>query len=113
MRLFEGTKWDKPPRCEQCGELEESCDCPPPAKKLTAPENQTAQLSIKKRKKGKLVTIIRGLSAKGNDLSPLLGKLKKACGAGGTLKDELLEIQGDHLERVRSLLKELGYRVQG
>ena len=113
MRLFEGTKWDRPPRCEQCGELEEDCVCPPPPRMLTAPEKQTARLAIEKRKKGKLVTVVRGLSADENDLHVLLGKLKTACGAGGTVKDDLLEIQGNHLERVRHLLADVGYRVRG
>jgi translation initiation factor 1 len=39
--------------------------------------------------------------------------LKAACGAGGTIKDELLEIQGNHLDRVRDLLADAGYRVRG
>ena len=112
MRLFEGTKWDRPPHCERCGEPEESCVCPPLPKMLTAPEKQTARLAVEKRKKGKLVTVVRGLSSGGNDLPALLGRLKAACGAGGTLKDELLEIQGNHLERVRDLLTDLGYRVR-
>ena len=113
MRLFEGTKWDRPPRCERCGELEESCTCPPPSKVLTAPEKQTARLNVEKRKKGKVVTVVRGLPAEENDLPTLLGQLKTACGAGGTVKDDLLEIQGNHLARVRDLLAGLGYRVQG
>ncbi len=113
MRLFEGTQWDRPPRCERCGELEESCMCPPAARALIAPEKQTARLATEKRKKGKLVTVIRGLPAEENDLPTLLGKLKTACGAGGTQKDDSLEIQGSHLERVRQLLTEIGYRVRG
>lgn len=113
MRLFAGTQWDRPPRCERCGELAESCTCPGPSKTLTPPEKQTARLAIEKRKKGKIVTVVRGLSAEENDLSALLGRLKTACGAGGTSKDDLLEIQGSHLDRVRELLKELGYRVRG
>lgn len=113
MRLFEGTQWDRPPRCERCGELVESCACPPPPKKLTAPNKQTARLTMEKRKKGKLVTVVRGLPVEENDLPALLAKLKAACGAGGTLKNELLEIQGDHLARVRDLLAEAGYRVRG
>jgi len=112
MRLFEGTEWDRPPRCERCGELEEDCRCSPPAKVFTVPEKQTARLTVEKRKKGKLVTVVRGLSAEENDLPPLLVRLKNACGAGGTLKDDLLEIQGNHLARVRGLLADIGYRVQ-
>ena len=113
MRLFEGTQWDVPPRCDSCGELEEDCHCPPPPKEYLAPEKQTAKLAVERRKKGKIVTVVRELSSKDNDLSELLAKLKNACGAGGTLKDDTLEIQGDHLIRVRELLAEIGYRVRG
>jgi len=80
---------------------------------FAAPEKQTARLAVEKRKKGKVVTVIRGLPAEENDLPALLGQLKTACGAGGTVKDDLLEIQGSHLERVRDLLAGLGYRVRG
>jgi translation initiation factor 1 len=79
---------------------------------LTPPEKQTARLAVEKRKKGKIVTVVRGLAAEENDLPALLGRLKAACGAGGTVKDDLLEIQGDHLERVRGLLAGIGYRVR-
>ncbi len=113
MRLFEGTQWDRPPRCERCGELDADCVCPPPPKVLTPPEKQTARLTTEKRKKGKVVTVVRGLLAEENDLPSLLAKLKAGCGAGGTLKDDLLEVQGDHMERIRRLLMELGYRVRG
>jgi len=113
MRLFEGTQWDRPPRCDRCDKLEEDCTCPPPPKVLTAPEKQTARLNVEKRKRGKLVTVVRGLPAEENDLPALLTKLKTACGAGGTLKDDLLELQGNHLDRVRDLLAEVGYRVRG
>ena len=113
MRLFEGTQWDRPPRCERCGELEEDCACPPPPRQLTPPAQQTARLAVEKRKRGKLVTVVRGLPAEENDLPALLARLKTACGAGGTLKEDLLEIQGDHQERVRALLIEIGYRVRG
>lgn len=113
MRLFEGTQWDRPPRCEQCGELEKDCCCPPAPQTLIAPQTQTARVTVEKRSKGKLVTIVRGLSAEGNDLQSLLLRLKTACGAGGTLKGELLEIQGNHTDRIRELLAKIGYRVQG
>jgi translation initiation factor 1 len=113
MRLLEGTPWDRPPRCERCGELEEDCTCPPPPRALTPPEKQTARLNVERRKKGKVVTVVRGLPAAENDLPTLLGQLQAACGAGGTVKDDELEIQGDHLERLRGLLTEIGYRVRG
>ena len=72
---------------------------------------QTVRLAIEKRKKGKVVTVLRGLSASGNDLPSLLARLKDRCGAGGTLDGDTLEIQGNHVDRVRDLLQEIGYRV--
>ena len=80
MRLFEGTEWDRPPVCEQCGELEKDCTCPHPPRLLTAPEKQTARLNVEKRKKGKVVTVVQGLPAQENDLPALLGQLKTAGG---------------------------------
>jgi len=78
-----------------------------------APEKQTARLAVEKRKKGKQVTVVRGLSAEGNDLAELLTRLKTSCGAGGTVKDETLEIQGSHADRIRQTLQDIGYRVRG
>ena len=113
MRLFEGTEFDRPPTCERCGKLDEVCECPPEPTAKLAPGKQTARLSVEKRKKGKTVTVVRGLLAEGNDLPGLLTKLKSACGAGGTLKDEELEIQGNNLDRVRDELKKIGFRTKG
>lgn len=113
MRLFEGTPWDRPPRCDRCGQLVEDCACPPPPKEWLAPSKQTARLAVEKRKRGKVVTVVRGLAAEDNDLPALLTRLKTACGAGGAVKDDLIELQGNHLERLRGLLEEIGYRVRG
>jgi translation initiation factor 1 len=116
MRLFEGTVFDRPPKCERCGALEADCKCPPlppPSAPRLPPEKQTARIAVEKRKKGKIVTVVRGLPAVGNDLPELLRSLQAACGAGGTLKEETLEVQGDHAERIREHLARLGFRVQG
>ena len=116
MRLFEGTEFDRPPRCERCGELEEECACPPlpPVPPVWAdPQSQLAKVVVEKRKKGKMVTVIRGLAAVDNDLPELLSRIKNHCGAGGTIKGDTLEVQGRHIERVRSLLLEIGYRIKG
>jgi translation initiation factor 1 len=119
MRLLAGTPYDRPPVCERCGQQECACLCPPillpksappPDKK---PEKKTVTLAIEKRKKGKVVTVIRGLPARENDLAALLSKLKNQCGAGGTLDGDTLEIQGNHLDRLRTLLDEAGYTVRG
>ncbi|HVW02700.1 MAG TPA: translation initiation factor [Planctomycetaceae bacterium] len=113
MRLFEGTQWDRPPRCERCGELESDCQCPPPPPERVAPEKQTARLSIERRKKGKIVTVVSGLAAKDNDLAQLCTQLKNTCGAGGTVDGDEIEIQGKQLDRVREALQKMGYKVKG
>ena len=113
MRLFQGTTFDRPPRCEKCDQLEEECICPPEPPFRIPPEQQTARLAIEKRKKGKRVTVVRGLPEEGNDLPELLKQLKSQCGAGGALKEEELEIQGDQLDRVREVLKAMGFQVKG
>ena len=112
MRLFEGTQFDRPPRCERCEELEEDCVCEPEPPTRVAPDKQTARLSVEKRKKGKSVTVVRGLTADDNDLPELLTLLKNKCGAGGTIQPDCLEIQGKHLDRVTDVLTGIGYRVK-
>jgi translation initiation factor 1 len=114
MRLFAGTPYDRPPTCERCGKLETECRCAPlpKPKQLTGPEKQTARLSVEKRNRGKTVTVIRGLVARDNDLPELLARLKDRCGAGGSIDGDTLEIQGNHLDRLRTLLSEIGYRIK-
>jgi len=112
MRLFEGTPFDIPPKCNHCGRLDSECTCSPQRKARVAPEKQIATLRLEKRKKGKIVTVICGLSAVANDLPKVLTELKNACGAGGTIEGDLIEIQGDHLGRIRVHLTQLGYRVK-
>jgi translation initiation factor 1 len=93
--------------------LEADCVCPPPVVKITPPEKQTAKLAVEKRGKGKVVTVIRNLRDEEDHLPQLLKKIKSACGAGGTLKEGAIEIQGRQLDRVRDELAALGYRTQG
>jgi len=112
MRLFAGTPFDRPPKCDRCGELETACKCIPLATARIAPDKQTAHLTVEKRRKGKVVTVVRGLSAAGNDLPSLLQQLKSRWGAGGAIQDDKLEIQGSQVERVSAVLNELGYVVK-
>ena len=112
MRLFAGTPWDQPPHCNRCGALTADCTCPPLPAPRIPPAAQTARVSIEKRKKGRVVTLISGLAAAGNDLPALLSQLKSECGAGGTLHEDCLEIQGDQRERICVRLSQLGYRVR-
>jgi translation initiation factor 1 len=75
-------------------------------------QNVRVETSSKGRK-GKTVTIVRGFQASSETLSDLLKKLKAQCGAGGTLKDNEIEIQGDHKQKIVQYLVNLGYKAKG
>ncbi len=113
-RLFAGTPWDRPPLCERCGQLESECRCPPTVvePRRLPPESQTARLSMEKRPRGKVVTVISALDPEGNDLPALAAALKASCGTGGTLKDGRIELQGDHLKSVQQALEAIGYKTR-
>jgi translation initiation factor 1 len=61
---------------------------------------------------GKIVTVIHGLPERGPALDARATELRRLCGAGGTVKDDIVEIQGDHRDRVVTHLSALGYRVK-
>jgi len=111
-RLFAGTPFDIPPRCDRCGELEEACHCEPAAAAKLAPEKQTVKVRLDRRKHKRLITVVWGLSAEASDLAGLLSQLKSACGSGGSLQGEQIELQGDHLDRVKEKLRQIGYKVR-
>ncbi len=116
MRLFEGTQWDAPPKCDRCGKLESECNCPPIPKPKPAaipPEKQTIRMSTEKRKRGKWMTVLAGFQFPDEeDRKDFLKKLKDHCGAGGTIQGEELEIQGDQTKKLRPYLTQLGYRLK-
>ncbi len=114
MGLFDGTEWEREVLCEVCGQPEEKCTCPPPEEQpapFVDPAKQRLRIRIEKRKKGKSVTVVDGLQGPANQQKELLGKLKAACGSGGTLKEETIEIQGKHEQALRQLLADMGYRT--
>ena len=61
---------------------------------------------------GKGVTVVRGLGLDDAALAVLGKKLKAACGVGGTAKEGVIELQGDHRDRVMTLLKDQGRIVK-
>ncbi len=113
-RLFAGTPWDRPPTCDRCSKLETECACPPLVVEPVriAPDKQTARLKVEKRPKGKVVTVVKGLDPSGNDLEALGAKLKTKCGTGGTVKEDTIELQGDHLVKVELALAAIGYKTR-
>lgn len=61
---------------------------------------------------GKSVTLVKGLALPAPALAALGKQLKAACGSGGTVKDGVIEIQGDHAEKVMAALKAQGHSVK-
>jgi translation initiation factor 1 len=113
-RLFAGTEFDLPPTCDRCGKLAEECRCEPlpETASFLAPDKQTAKVRVDRRKHKRLVTVVWGLRPSETDLADLLSKLKSACGSGGSLQEEQIELQGDHLNRVQEQLRKIGYKVR-
>ncbi len=71
---------------------------------------QTAYVARdRKRRKGKTVTVISRLQG---DLTQLKKDLQKHCGAGGSVKNGEIEIQGDHREKIAAFLLDKGYKVK-
>ena len=77
------------------------------------PNQQTIYLHRdSKGRGGKAVTLVKGLVLSEPDMKELGKKLKQLCGSGGTVKDDVIEIQGEHREKIAEALKRMGYRVK-
>jgi len=63
-------------------------------------------------RKGKGVTTLTGIAKPEKELKDLLKQLKKVCGTGGSVKDGVLEIQGDHRDKLKAVLEKQGYTVK-
>ncbi|MFM7425353.1 MAG: translation initiation factor [Elainella sp.] len=63
-------------------------------------------------RKGKTVTVISGFQSSPETLAALLKQLKTQCGSGGTVKDNTIEIQGDHKQKLLEVLTKLGYKAK-
>jgi translation initiation factor 1 len=61
---------------------------------------------------GKGVSVITGLPLAGTELEDLATRLKKLCGAGGSVRDGAIEVQGDHRDRLVAELQKLGYEAK-
>lgn len=61
---------------------------------------------------GKVVSVVKNLVLAEEDLKVLAKKLKQECGTGGTVKDGLIEIQGEHRQKMAEVLQKLGYKVK-
>jgi translation initiation factor 1 len=85
--------------------------------KSTQPAKQPADGTVRLRREvkgrgGGTVIVITGVPLAGDSLKELAGALKKRCGCGGTVKDGVIEIQGDHRDTLLGELQARGYRVK-
>ena len=81
--------------------------------KSLPPQQQTVYLHRESSgRAGKAVTLVKKLILSEDDLKALAKKLKQECGTGGTVKDGVIEIQGEHREKIADVLQKLGYKVK-
>jgi len=90
--------------CEICGLPKDLCMCATVAK-----EQQQVNIKIVKRRYGKLLTLIGGIDKKQVDLRKLAKQLKSELACGGTVKNDVIELQGEHKVRVKEILSKLGF----
>ena len=90
--------------CQKCGLPKELCIC-----ETIAKEEQRIKVGVVKRKFGKLTTVVSGINEKDINIKDLAKKLKSKLACGGTAKDGIIELQGDHKKRVKEELEKLGF----
>jgi translation initiation factor 1 len=94
------------------GDLRKRPSIAPPSLALP-PSQQTAFTQrTSKGRGGKVVTLVKNLQLSPDDHKALTKHLKQTCGSGGTLKDGVIEIQGDHRRTIAVALQHLGYKTK-
>lgn len=97
--------------CPGCRQPTAQCQCR--ATTLRVASDGVVRVSTQtKGRAGKAVTLVRGLAQDDLALAALGKQLRTACGAGGTVKDGVIEVQGDHCERIMEALKAQGFVVK-
>ena len=97
--------------CPACRQPVAQCACS--QAKAAPPGDGVVRVSREtKGRGGKAVTLVRGLALDAAALVDLGKQLKAACGSGGTVKDGVIEVQGDHCDKVMALLKARGHVVK-
>jgi len=96
--------------CPACRQPVAACICNAPA--APAGDGIVRVSRETKGRAGKGVTLVKGLTLDPAALAQTAKQLKAACGCGGTVKDGVIEIQGDHVERVLDRLKQDGWTVK-
>jgi translation initiation factor 1 len=109
--LVYSSEWGR--MCPKCEKPVAQCICRRKSEVTQVKNDGIIRVSREtKGRKGAGVTIISGLPGNDDDLKKLAAELKKKCGAGGALKNRLIEIQGEHRDRLVIELEKMGYRVK-
>jgi translation initiation factor 1 len=96
----------------QHGDLRKTQPKPIP-KRSKPPNQQTAYLHREsKGRGGKTVTLVKNLELSDRELKALAKTIKRTCGSGGTVKGNVIEIQGEQREKIARVLEEMGYKVK-
>jgi len=90
--------------CSRCGLPKDLCVC-----ETIAKEEQKIHIKVVKRRFGKLITVVSGLDDKTINVKDLAKKLKSKLACGGTSKGNVIELQGNHIDRVKKLIIEEGF----
>ena len=99
--------------CPHCGHPTKKCVCRAnPRKQAPQGDGVVRVRRESKGRRGKTVTTISGVPANADDLRELAGELKRLCGTGGSAKDGVIEIQGDHRDKLVEALRERGHTVK-
>ena len=103
--------------CPDCSQPVAQCQCAANKKALAAagsasPDGVVRVQRETKGRGGKSVTLVRGLGLELDALSALAKQLKAACGSGGTVKDGVIEVQGDHVATLLAALEKRGHKVK-
>ena len=97
--------------CPKCEKSVAQCSCG--QKKIPAKGDSIVRVSREtKGRKGSGVTLVTGLPLAASELNALAKQLKQRCGSGGTVKNGVIEVQGDHREVVIAELIRLGYQAK-
>lgn len=97
--------------CPRCGKKQKSCRCGS-EKVVVAGDGVVRVRREVKGRRGKPVTTISGVPLDPSGLKELAAELKRRCGGGGSVKEGVIEIQGDHREVVIPALQARGYTVK-
>jgi len=98
--------------CPGCRRPQSHCVCRDRSRPRDAGDGVVRLLRETKGRKGAGVTLVTGLPLSDDELARLAKRLKSLCGVGGTVKDGVIELQGDQRDKVLPLLSGDGYQVK-